>query len=225
VSLSRQLLLSLGVVALMLAVSAWAYGRLPAQVAIHFGADGQANGWASPLKAVLILPGTVLSLSLLFAGLYLLPPGVGPRRSPRAFSAVWTALLLVLAGLHGVVIARALDAQLPVRNLVLILSSVLFLVLGNFAGKIRPNRVFGVRTPWTRADARVWDKTHRLFGWLMVLAGAVLFVGAITLRETPVLNGVFLAAALTPALVATIYSWWISGGGRSRPSGPARGRG
>ena len=51
--------------------------------------------------------------------------------------------------------------------------ALLFIVIGNFMSKIRPNWFVGVRTPWTLSSKLSWDKTHRLAGWLFMLMGAV----------------------------------------------------
>lgn len=48
---------------------------------------------------------------------------------------------------------------------------VLFIVLGNIMGKIRPNWFIGVRTPWTLSSKLSWTKTHRLSGWLFIFMG------------------------------------------------------
>lgn len=50
------------------------------------------------------------------------------------------------------------------------LVGALFIAMGNMFGKIRPNYTLGIRTPWTLADAQVWDKTHRFAGRLFVIA-------------------------------------------------------
>ena len=56
---------------------------------------------------------------------------------------------------------------------------VLLAVLGNFMGKIRYNYVMGVRTPWTLASERVWDRTHRVVGPLFVLWGLAVLASAV----------------------------------------------
>ncbi len=49
--------------------------------------------------------------------------------------------------------------------------AVLFIFLGNYMGKLRRNFWMGIRTPWTIASDVVWERTHRLGGWLMVAVG------------------------------------------------------
>src|SRR5262249_22094976 len=48
---------------------------------------------------------------------------------------------------------------------------VFFALLGNVLGRVRRNFWMGIRTPWTLADENVWNKTHRLGGWLFVVYG------------------------------------------------------
>ena len=50
---------------------------------------------------------------------------------------------------------------------------LLLALLGNVLGKVRRNFWVGVRTPWTLADVRVWERTHRLAAWLFTVAGLV----------------------------------------------------
>lgn len=208
----KPFLASLGIVALMAAVSGWAWLRLPdAPLAVHFAPDGSADGYAPKLKALVLGPTMALGLSLLFAFLgRFTPEKTGPQRSMRAYSAIWIGAVLVLAGTHGVVVARALSPELPVVNLLGVFVGALFMLIGNYAGKMRQNYVMGVRTPWTMASEEVWDKTHRLFGPLMALAGAGLFVAAIVLHDRVQVRTALLSAALAPGLIAVVYSFVIS---------------
>ena len=48
------------------------------------------------------------------------------------------------------------------------------MVIGNVMGKLRPNHFVGFRTPWTLANERVWDQTHRFGGKVFVLGGMLI---------------------------------------------------
>jgi uncharacterized membrane protein len=39
---------------------------------------------------------------------------------------------------------------------------ILFLIIGNFMGNLRPNSFAGIRTPWTLGDPEIWRTTHRI---------------------------------------------------------------
>jgi uncharacterized membrane protein len=87
---------------------------------------------------------------------------------------------------------------------------VLLLALGNVLGKARHNAVFGVRTPWTLADARVWDKTHRFVGRGWVLGGLVLIAVAFTVKDETALGLSIAAATALPALAGIAWSWRLA---------------
>lgn len=166
-------------IALMAAASAWALSALPsgAQVAVHFDAQGQPDGWGDARWVLALLP----LLALLMQGLRRVLPGIDPRganlvRSAAAYGTIWLAVTALLAAVHGLLVAHALGWIASLGALPVVLVGVLFVVLGNVMGKLRWNYTVGIRTPWTLADERVWDQTHRFGGRLMVAVGALLIV-------------------------------------------------
>jgi len=168
-------ILALAIVALQIVIALGAFPFLPAVVPIHWGADGQANGYASKWVNTLLFP-------LMSVGLYLLMrfvAGASPRlgnRENRAANAQVRATLLVGILLFFLIVqlcATAISLCIPIdmsftMNLAI---SVLFIVIGNFMGKTRRNFWMGIRTPWTITSDVVWERTHRLGGWLFVAVG------------------------------------------------------
>ena len=51
---------------------------------------------------------------------------------------------------------------------------ILLVLVGAVLGRVPPNSLVGIRTPWALADAQVWRRTHYLTGRLMALAGVAL---------------------------------------------------
>ncbi len=47
------------------------------------------------------------------------------------------------------------------------------IALGNVMPKLPRNGLVGIRTPWTLADPSVWERTHRVGGYLITAAGLV----------------------------------------------------
>ena len=94
-------------------------------------------------------------------------------------------------------------------------------MLGNYLGKARQNAVFGIRTPWTLSDARVWDKTHRAAGRLMVLAGLALIPVSLLVPETVPLVAVMVTLTAGPLIWAALYSrslWRAPAPGLTHPT-------
>ncbi|MGE5392681.1 MAG: SdpI family protein, partial [Candidatus Saccharibacteria bacterium] len=87
-----------------------------------------------------------------------------------------------------------------------VLIGLLFILLGNYMGKLKKNWFIGIRTPWTLSSENVWNRTHRVGGRLMAFFGVVVIV-------TPFLpkaigTGVFLAGIILCVVGSFAYSYF-----------------
>ena len=183
------------------------YSRLPDQVPMHWGFDGEINRYGS--KNELWLTG---ALGPLFALLFQFLPRLDPkRRNYEKFQTYYEAFSLVLVAFIAVMMGVALlesfrPGTLSMGRVVSALVGLLFLFVGNLMGKVKPNFFMGIRTPWTISDPDVWNRAHRLGGGLFFLTGLVTVISAVLLPEAVTFR-VLLAGALAAALVPTVMSY------------------
>jgi len=177
------------------ATAAWAWFALPASLGVpvnYLGFDGVRHHGASR-HALWLMPliAGFVATSMTFA------PRFGMQRDAERAGEVFDVTLIAVAGLLLVVqvalIGRAMDAGFNVMRPVAIATGVLLLAVGNYLGKARQNWLIGLKTPWTLADATVWDKTHRFTGRGLVLGGLVLIALGF-LFHGPVLLGLAIGA-------------------------------
>jgi uncharacterized membrane protein len=81
-----------------------------------------------------------------------------------------------------------------------------FVILGNALPRARPNWWFGIRTPWTLSNDRVWARTHRVAGYLLAGAGILLLVAAALPRAWTFALGV--AAVIAAGFSSLVYSYF-----------------
>lgn len=172
---------SAAVVAYTAALVAWTAGQLPAgNVPVHWDAVGRPNSYGSRETAILgllIVPMVVVLLTALFAAIPVLEPRRSNLlRSARAYMATWVAVMLLFAVVQTAIVLSTLRPEMAgvLPRLILGALGLLFVVIGNYLGKIRSNFFFGVRTPWTLSSELSWNRTHRLGGRLMIAFGLVL---------------------------------------------------
>lgn len=169
---SRATLLSLALVAAAFVTVGVLYGRLPERVPIHWNAEGVADGFASKPMGPFLLP--ICSL-LLFGILYgiqrFLPREEQSERSLRVLAIAQVAVLAFLYAVTLVALLAAMGMAVPIDRVVIIGVGLLFMVLGNFMGKLTKNHLIGIRTSWTLANDEVWFLTHRVAGKTFVLGG------------------------------------------------------
>ena len=108
--------------------------------------------------------------------------------------------------IHGIVLALALGYHVSVTRIVPALVGALFVVIGNMMPLVRPNWWFGIRTPWTLSSDRVWVRTHRVGGYLMLGAGLVATAVGL-LAAGPRGIQVMIAAVMAAAFGSVAYSY------------------
>jgi uncharacterized membrane protein len=194
----------------MLAASAWAWDRIPDSVPVHFGIDGAADRYGTKWEALLIMPGVVALIGLIMA----VVPHIDPRRNNLAQSsgfyyAVWYGELAVMSAAHAGLIAAAMGLVANVGQLLFMVVGALFILMGNYMGKSRPNWFAGFRTPWTLSSDYSWQKTHRIGGWMFMLTGAATIAAGL-LFNTVAAALVMIGGALLTAVLGTwaSYIYW-----------------
>ena len=194
------------------------------QVPVHWGVDGEPDGWATALVGFAIMPLVTAGI----IGLFALVPRIEPRRrnlerSANAYRTTATAVVVFLGVAQVVVVLASLGDTLPMTGIVGIGIGLLFIVMGNVLATVRSNFLFGVRTPWTLSSDLAWDRTQRLVGRLFVLAGLTLV--ALTLTGNVELIVAVMVAWIVVILVAAFwYSYRVWKGDPDKRTGVAAGR-
>jgi uncharacterized membrane protein len=216
--LQRSLLLALVLIAASAAVGAWAYRMLPAaaEVAVHFSGRGEANGFGPAWPGLAILPivGFVVVVLLAFAPRWL-GGGEALARSGGAFGILLIGVAAMFLVAEAAIAMRALDPSFDAIRWLFVAVGILFVLIGAVMGRIAPNPIVGIRTPWTMADERVWRRTHHVTGRLTALGGVALAAVASLSADRTDLVVVLVVCIVGPLLAGVVYSRAIAGGAKA----------
>lgn len=163
------------------------WDRLPERMPIHWNAAGEVDGYAGKGFAAFFTPVVNLVVVLLMSALIFIDPRIrkadeeGRANFRRVVRALRLAFTTFIGAVGIAVICIGAGLALDMSRVIGIGLAVLFGVLGNFLGKVRPNYLVGVRTPWTLESREVWIKTHRFTGRLMVGGAVVMLVTSLVL--------------------------------------------
>lgn len=165
------------IIAIQIIVGIYGFLVLPDTVPIHWGLNGQPNGYGPKWVDTFLFPLISIGIYVLVRVLIAAGPRLGGRQNTTAnlqiARVVLAGIILFMLVIQLAVIAQSLDVGLDMTTIVMLALSVLFIFIGNYMGKIRRNFWMGIRTPWTLTNAVVWERTHRLGGWLFVAVGLI----------------------------------------------------
>ena len=191
--------ISWALLAVMVAVSAVAWSKVPDQLPVHWNLQGQADSFASRDFALAVLPLVGAALMLLF---WLLCRGLPVQESPRLTRAVRTlsrGVLGLFVVLHVAIVLASLGGQISVPRVALGGSALLIVLVGLTMRSLPPDRVAGVRLPAGLAARPAWRSTHRLAAKLLIALGALTL--AASLLPVALQTGVLIVGLLAVAAV------------------------
>lgn len=200
--------LPLVIIAVAFVASAAVYSDLPARVPSHWNVAGEIDGWMDKEWGAFAMPLTLVGL---LAMLYVLPRidprGANYSKFRGTFEIVMITTMAFLLGVHLIMLAIALGKDVSMTRVIPLGMGLLLMILGNLMPRTRSNWFMGLRTPWTLSSDRVWERTHRVGGRLMVAAGALVLLTGIfaPLRSELVL----IASAVVVPVVVVAYSYVV----------------
>lgn len=184
------------------------YGKLPEQMPVHWNIAGEVDRYGSRFEGAFAIP--LLNAGLLMLMIWL--PVIDPRRKSYAnfegfYKLFQWVMVLFLAGMHGLIMALSLGHELSISLYVKLAIGILFIIIGNYMGKVRSNWFVGIKNPWTLESDEVWTKTHRLAGPLMFAAGVLTMLLAFV--DKSFAYWLIIGSVILAALIPTIYSYLL----------------
>ena len=174
IRLTKVDLFSIGLCLFSVVPGFMVYSRLPEEIPVHFGLDGNPNGYASRLFAILGIPLIVTLIQVIYCIISNLFRK--DREMNRAERVIRFLPPVVLYITQIFILMYSMGKATNVMTVFGALETALFLILGNYLPKARRNMFYGIRTPHTLTNEEIWDKTHRFAGVVYVIAGIVCMI-------------------------------------------------
>jgi uncharacterized membrane protein len=197
-------MISLAIVLVSFIIGAYLYPSMPAEMASHWNARGEVNGYMEKFWSLFLMP--VISLGMLL--LFLAVPKMDPLKSNVAkFRKYFDNFVIVIMAFMLYIYMLTILWNLGMAFDISIALSPAFAIIFYYSGvlmeKSKRNWFIGFRTPWTMSSDRVWDKTNKLGGKLFKACGVIALLGVLF----PVYAILF---AIIPVIVSGIYTFVYS---------------
>lgn len=180
------------------------WNKLPESMPIHWGVNGEVNGWSSKPFAVFVLPLLILALH----GVCIFASGKdfrNKKQNPKVMRLVlWICPLLSVVA-NSLTYVVALGREINVLFVVSLTMGALFVLIGNYLPKCQQNRTVGIRIIWTLKNEANWNATHRFAGKVWVIGGLLLM--ASSLLPYSILPWVMIALLVVFIGLPVLYSY------------------
>lgn len=192
---------------LPLVLIAYTWSLLPDQVASHWNAAGEVDGWMSKSTFVAAMGGVTVSTYLLLLLVLRIDPRPTAKYNQRTLRVIRIATTGLLCVATSAVVLFNVGVPVDITTIVKVSVPVLLLIIGNLFSKLKPSYFLGIRTPWTLESKEVWTKTHRMAGGLWVASALFLLLFSFFLPDHyyPV---VLVAVVCVMVVVPFVYSYW-----------------
>lgn len=182
------------------------YSLLPAQIASHWGVNGEVNGFMPKFWGVFLMPLIMFFLSFLLFWL----PKIDPLQGNvvifrRYYNSVIVGIIFFLFYVHLLTIAWNIGFRFDMGKMIVPPIALLWYMLGVALPHIKQNWFMGIRTPWTLASVRVWDETHKWSGKLFRYSALISIAGFFF--STNIMFWCFIIPVIFSAIASVVYSY------------------
>lgn len=201
----KNTFINVSLIAVAILLSVLTYSSLSPEIAIHW-TNGEVTRTAPKLLGVILIPSIMIMIYWMFSLLFKTDPKK-KNVNNRIKNIVISTVLLLLFSIHVAVLAVGLGYDLNMNIVAGLIIGTITMILGNIMPQAKKNFTFGLRTPWTLSNEKVWAISNRFTGRIFFLAGFLIILSVIVI---PKYNVVFtVSLVLLVALVGTIHSFLV----------------
>jgi len=168
------------VVVISFLIGLYFYPQLPDQMASHWNAKGEVDGYMTKFWGVFLMPLVMIFMALI----YFFIPRIDPLKKNiekfrKYFEGFILVMLLFFLYIYVLTLVYNLGYEFNMGQFMFPAMGFLFYYCGVLIKNAKRNWFIGIRTPWTLSSDKVWDKTHAIGGKLFQAVGIIAFIGVL----------------------------------------------
>ncbi len=202
-----QIIISSIVILLPMLLGVILWNKLPETMITHWGGNGTPDGAMGKALAVFLIP--VISLVLhLFCVFFSLKDPKNKEQSDKVVSMIFWIVPIISLLMNDYIYAFALGTEMNIALIVMSLMGVVFILMGNYLPKCKPNRTIGIKVKWALENEENWVKTHRFAGKAWVLGGVISLLSMAVPGKVGLPFGIVAVCIITCAPIVYSYMYY-----------------
>lgn len=181
------------------------YEGMPESMPIHFDSNNIADSYASKKLALFGVPIFML-ISYIVTYFFAVRDPKRKNQSEKVLS-----IILILVPILSIIttfltISYSIGKRPDIGTWISLILQVSFILIGNYLPKVKRNYTMGIRVPWTLHSDYIWEKTHRMAGFIWIIFGFIGIIQRLFFKEALFLLLInFIIMLFTPI----IYSYFL----------------
>nr|WP_296961003.1 SdpI family protein [uncultured Mediterraneibacter sp.] len=186
------------------------WSKLPDQVPMHWGINGEVDGWESKARAVFFMPCFCAAMQLFLLVMTSIDPRKKAIHRKPMMVVIWLIPVLSLV-MNVAIYLIALGFKVNMVEIILVLLGAFFVLLGNYMPKLKKNYTVGIKVPWALNSEENWIRTHRFGGKVYVVTGIVcIIIGLlVNLIGENVAFVIIMVLIFGGSFLTMGYSYWL----------------
>ncbi|SCY80783.1 SdpI family protein [Ruminococcus sp. YE282] len=154
----------------------------PDSIPMHYNVLGEIDRYGSKYEMIMLPIFVLISgiVPMLFAKHF---KSKSDKSSEKLSLNVGIVLVLMFIALYVLFSVMALNSNIEygtdIGKVIIIAIGIFFTVLCNLMPKARLNSLFGIRTSWSIANEKTWQKSQRFGGYSGVICGIILVISGL----------------------------------------------
>lgn len=186
------------------------WSKLPDQVPMHWGINGEVDGWESKARAVFFMPCFCAAMQLFLLVMTSIDPRKKAIHRKPMMVVIWLIPVLSLV-MNVAIYLIALGFKVNMVEIILVLLGAFFVLLGNYMPKLKKNYTVGIKVPWALNSEENWIRTHRFGGKVYVVTGIVCIITGllVNLIGENVAFVIIMVLIFAGSFLTMGYSYWL----------------
>lgn len=180
------------------------WNNLPQQMPIHWGLNGQADGFSNRAFGVFGVPLIFLVFHLICLWFSSCENKKRNQTQKAINITLWIFPVMSLA-VGAMTYSFALKLELNINFYITLFIGAIFILMGNYLPKVKQNHLLGIRVKWTLENEENWNKTHRFGGKIFVICGIIIVFTAFFSSDSVWV--IRLAVIILSLIIPIIYSY------------------
>jgi uncharacterized membrane protein len=176
--MNKARIFSILIILMSFGIALYFYPFLPDQIASHWNASGEVNGYMSKFWGIFFLPILLVAINII---LFTVPKIDPKKENIKKFEGDYESFIIIfnlfMVYVYFLTMAWNMGKEFEMTTAMLPAFSMFLFFTGHLLGKAKMNYTIGIKLPWTLSNEDNWNKTNKKGEYVFKMIGITTLLG------------------------------------------------